>query len=118
MSEVLRRAFLEDLAAARDWATKSARDSLRGEFPVWSEHPAAFELLRSKLTSHEDADAFAAAVQDFVHIALHSVLVAVDGGSASAEVGRVRLVDVEGRSLGDGLHELFVEHLFETGRME
>ena len=51
-------------------------------------------------------------------MALHSTLVVVDGGTASAEIGRVRLVDEGGEPLGEGLHELFVDHLFDTGRME
>lgn len=60
--------------------------------------------------------AFADAVQECVQVAIHSALVAIDGGSASAEVGVVQLVDEEGRSLGEGLHELWVDHLFDPGR--
>ena len=49
---------------------------------------------------------------------LNSVLTTIDGGTASAEVGRVELTDADGRALAEGLHELFVDHLFDTGRLE
>lgn len=114
----LRRAFFEDLAVIRDYARSSAQEALAGSRPASASTESAFELLRSKLTSAEEVEAFAAAVEDFVDVALHSALVAIDGGTASAEVGRVQLVDEAGESLGEGLHELFVDHLFDTGRME
>ena len=117
MSDALLPAFLEDLAVIRDHARTSAIDSFTGDIPVWPENIAAFERLRSKFDS-DDVAAVAAVIEDFVQVALHSVLVAIDGGTASAEVGRVHLVDAAGESLGEGLHELFVDHLFETGRME
>ena len=43
--------------------------------------------------------------------------VAIDGGSASAKVGRVHLADERGRPLSDALHEEYVDYLLETGRM-
>jgi hypothetical protein len=55
-------------------------------------------------------------VKDMVHEAVHSVLVAIDGGSASAEIGRVQLVSETGVPLGDALHEMYVDYLLETGR--
>ena len=118
VSEKLRWAFLEDLAVVRDQARTSALESFTGELPMWPESTEAFERLRTKLDSPDDVEALAAVVEEFVHVALHSVLVAVDGGSASAEVGRVTLVDGDGESLGEGLHELYVGHLFDTGRMQ
>ena len=48
---------------------------------------------------------------------LHSVLVTIDGGSRSAGIGRVSLVDADGRCAGEGLHEQFVDHLLRTGRL-
>jgi uncharacterized protein (DUF2267 family) len=118
MTDMLRQAFFRDLAGVRDHAAAKAREALADDPAAWTAVPAAFERLRSKLDSPEDAQAFAAAVEEFVDVVLHSVLVAIDGGSASAEVGRVWLVDEAGESLGEGLHELFVDYLFDTGRME
>jgi hypothetical protein len=117
MSDVL-RAFFEDLAREVDRATRSAREAmLRNDGPAWAEDPRPFNVLREKLRSEDEIDAFASAARDFVYVALHSTLVAIDGGSASAEVGRVWLVDEGGRRLGEGLHESFFDYLFETGRM-
>ena len=118
MNDALRRAVLEDLAVIRDQARNSALDTFSGGAPAWPEHREAFERIRALLDSDDDVDALATVIQEFVHVALHSVLVTIDGGTASAEVGRVDLVDPEGETLGDGLHELFVDHLFDTGRMQ
>lgn len=115
--EDLRRAFFEDLAITTEHARTTAKEALDGGDLVWPERPEAFEQLRSKLTTKEEIEAFASAVSEIVHVAVHSVLVTIDGGSASAEIGRVLLVDESGSPLGDGLHELFVDHLFDTGRM-
>lgn len=113
----LRRAFFEDLAVTTDDLRKTAKEALLGGDLVWPERPEAFARLRSRLTSEADREAFASAVAEIVDVAVLSILVAIDGGSASAEVGRVELVDETGQSLGDGLHELYVDHLFDTGRM-
>jgi hypothetical protein len=54
-----------------------------------------------------------------VKAALHSAMVTIDGGSRSAETVRVDLVKMEdGEPLvpSGGYHELFIEHLFDTGR--
>jgi len=118
MSEELRSAFLEDLAVVRDDAARHAREALTSERSMRVEQSGVFHRLSSVLDSPEDIEAFALAVQEVVHVALHSTLVAIDGGSASAEVGRVWLVGEDGQSLGEGLHELFIDHLFGTGRME
>lgn len=118
MSDELRRAFFEDLAVIRDRSASSAREALAGDGPVWAEHPHAFDRLRLRVRSPEDIEAFATAVEEFVHVALHSALVVVGGGAASAEVGRVRLVGEDGEPLGEGLVELFVDHLFASGRLK
>lgn len=114
----LRTAFFEDLAQARERAREMAREAMAGDPPLWADRPEVYERLRACLTTYDDVAAFADAVQECVQVAIHSALVAIDGGSASAEVGVLQLVDEEGRSLGDGLHELWIEHLFDTGRMD
>ena len=118
MSEELRRAFFEDLARIEDEALGDAREALSGpSVPDWVESEAAVTTLRAALTSRDQVDAMATFVKDMVHEAVHSVLVAIDGGSASAEVGRVQLVSENGVPLGDALHEMYVDYLLETGRM-
>jgi hypothetical protein len=118
MNNELRRAVFEDLAVIRDQSRSMARSALTSDSLVWTECPDVYERMRSLITSPDDVDVFATAVQEFVNVALHSVLVMIDGGTASAEVGRISLVDETGESLGEGLHEVFVEHLFDTGRLQ
>jgi hypothetical protein len=114
----LLRAFFEDLAGAEDTARAGARSLLEeDEVPIWVHDAEPVRVLRQALTSPEQVDAFSRVATDLVNIALHSALVAIDGGSASAEVGRVQLVDEAGENLGDGLHELYIDYLLETGRM-
>jgi hypothetical protein len=114
----LQRAFFEDLAQVEDAAMANAREALSGpEVPAWVESEDAVATLRASLKSRDQVDAMATFVRDMVHEAVHSVLVAIDGGSASAEVGRVHLADERGASLGDALHEYYVDYLLDTGRM-
>lgn len=49
---------------------------------------------------------------------INGVLTTIDGGTASAEVGRVELTDVDGHVLAEGLHERFVDYLFDSGRLQ
>lgn len=111
------KAFLEDLAQSEDWSRERARALMADNRPVMTVDSESVEILRRSLSSDQEADAFARVVTDFVHIALHSALVAIDGGCASAEVGSLELVEVGGDTLPGGLHELYVDHLFDTGRM-
>ncbi len=115
----LLNAFLEDLGQIEDDVAVTARECLASEpAPMWAPHPEAVSVLRSVLSSPEQIEALETVATDLVHIALHSALVVIDGGAASAEGGSLRLVDEHGESVGEGLHELFVDHLFESGRME
>jgi hypothetical protein len=118
VNEVLRNALFEDLARAEDEARSGTLATLTDtEIPVWVADREAVTVLRNALRSRKQIDALRAFVDEMVHSALHSALVSIDGGSASAEVGRIRIVDESGNTLGEGLHELFIDYLFETGRM-
>jgi hypothetical protein len=113
----LRQAFFEDLAQTEECAKEAAREVLTAqETPIWASDLAGVGVLRSTIRDSTLVEAAVSLVGEIAHIALHSALVAIDGGSSSAEVGRLLLVDTEGEPLGDGLHELFVDYLFETGR--
>jgi hypothetical protein len=114
----LQRAFFEDLAVIEDQAKGSVREVLAGpEIPVWVEAVDAVATLRAVLTTRDQVDAMAAFVQERVHTALHLALVAIDGASAGAAIGRVYLTDEHGRSLSDDLAQDYVEYLLDTGRM-
>jgi hypothetical protein len=118
VNEVLRNALFEDLALAEDEARSGTLATFTDtEMPVWVTDRKAVAALRNALRSRKQVDALCTFVGEMVHSALHSALVSIDGGSASAEVGRVRMVDERGVTLGEGLHELFIDYLFETGRL-
>jgi hypothetical protein len=119
MDPSLERAFFEDVARAEDLATEICRAGLSGEFGVLgAEHAAAFARLAAALERPEQEDALAAVVGSIAHLVVHSILVTLDGGTSSAEhpQGPVRLVDAAGGEARGGLHEWYVDHLFETGR--
>jgi hypothetical protein len=116
MSTELLKAFFGDLAAVHAWTAGGVQELFGSdELPLWvgDRDRPALDRLRAAIKQAECQADLLAAVQLFVYIALHSVLVTIDGGSASAEVGRIYLVDETGQSLGEGLHELFVDYLYE-----
>lgn len=117
MSEQLLTAFFEDLARAMDHWVEAVAQTV--EVPqrggAWTEDLATYERLGDALGGRTDdlRLVLAEAMQGL----LHSALTTLDGGTASAEIGRVRLVDDSGEELAEGLHELFVDHLLATGRL-
>lgn len=118
MNERLLHAFFEDLAKSEERAERAALEVVASpEIPIWVENHQAAEVLRGALSAPEHLEALATLVREVVHSALHSALVSIDGGSESAEVGQLDLVDAQGARLGDALHERYVDYLFETGRM-
>ncbi|GAA0808500.1 hypothetical protein [Spirilliplanes yamanashiensis] len=114
----LMRAFFEDLASDRDGVANTVREAISSpNLPIWVDDTEAVLTLRRCLTSPEQVDALARFVREMVCTAQHSALVAIDGGSASAEVGRLQLTDDHGHPLDGALHELYIGYLFDTGRM-
>jgi len=110
--------FFEDLAMTVDSARAAVREAVSADdMPIWVDDPRPVDFLRSVIHDSEGIDALVEFVSGRVISALHSALVTIDGGSASAEVGRIALVDDKGESLGEGLHELFIGYLFDTGRL-
>jgi hypothetical protein len=118
MTEQLRRAFFEDLAVTEQQTAEAVREAMTSEnVPIWVESAEAVTVLRGVLSRPAQVEAMATLAVELVHIALHSALVAIDGGSASAEVGNLYLVGADGRSIGEALHEDYVDHLLETGQL-
>jgi len=117
MSDQSASPFFESLARIEENAVSSAREALQGAPPIWAERPEVFVRLAEVCSTGEAAEDFAAAVWEFVHVAIHSALVVMDGGAADADVD-VQLTDGAGNSMGSGLHERFVDYLFETNRLE
>ncbi len=100
----MRLPFFEDFASSVDSTRHGVCEVMTAsELPIWVNDARAAEFLRSVLRDPEDVEKLAEFVVGFVTTALHSALVTIDGGSASAAVGRVELVDEAGESLGGWL---------------
>jgi hypothetical protein len=112
-------AFLEDLARSLDHWTESAVSALTDPASdlAWTEAPESFRRLQDSLKEPRNVADLRAAVADLLRGQIHSVLVSIDGGTALAEDFSLSLQDQHGTELGPGLHEKFVSHLFETGRL-
>lgn len=56
-------------------------------------------------------------VRDVLYGCLHDVFAVIDGDTGLPDFD-VGLFDDDGNEFGPGLHEWFVDHMFDTGRME
>jgi hypothetical protein len=112
------RAFFEDLAGTIDRTTADVARALRNpESPQW-EAQEELATLRTALTSPEQRRALETVVNEALRVLTHSILVTLDGGTEYADTyGTPQVLDREGRPFGDALHELFVDHLVESGRL-
>lgn len=114
-----RTALFEDLAnAAEGIARTTTRDWLATGTPDWldREDHEARERLAKALDSEDLQAALERVLIEDMWTLLHSVFVAIEGGTSAAEVVSLDLVDDKNVSLGPGLNERFVGYLFETGR--
>jgi len=116
----LREQFLEELARSLDFwvgettaALTDPQQDLR-----WTDDAEAFKRIQqpAKQAGLAPKDLETVLRECFRGFAV-SALTILDGGTELAVHGRVRLVDEGGVPLGEGLHDLFVEHLLDTGRM-
>jgi hypothetical protein len=111
------RVFFEDLAAAIDQITTDAAAAVRQPDEGKWDEVDALRVLRCALASSEQQQAFESVVNELLRVLTHSILVTIDGGTEYAETyGTPQLVHGDGEPFGEALHELFVEHLFDTGR--
>ncbi|MFC0864197.1 hypothetical protein ACFHYQ_18025 [Sphaerimonospora cavernae] len=119
MDENLQRAVLEDLAGAVDWWASTASEVLTDPEAdiAWADNQRAVGAIRGLLVDSEHAEEVNAAIFEVMRGLMHSALSVFDGATQSAEIGRVFIVDEAGEAVSGALHELFVEHLFETGRI-
>lgn len=118
MKEQLRTAFFEDLARAMDYWVDTVAKTVEDPDAsgTWMEERGPFERLHEVLGDR--AEYLRPVLAEGMRGLLNSVLTTIDGGTASAEVGVIELTNAEGEVLGVGLHELFVDHVFHTGRLE
>lgn len=118
------REFFEDLARFLDfWVDATAAPIADPEWTPeadrgWPQEVVwAFRTLRQVLTTPEHQSALRAVLFAGLSGLLHSALVTLDGGSALAEKFTLTLTTSDGHTLGPGLDEFWVGHLYDTGRL-
>lgn len=118
MNQQLLTAFFEDLAQALDYWVDTVVQAVASpqDGTTWMEAREPVERLNEALGGR--VDELRPVLAEGMRGLLNSVLATIDGGTASADVGHLELTDADGRALAHGLHELFVDHLFDTGRLE
>lgn len=112
--------LFEDIAVSMDSWVVAASEALIKPEPdlVWVEEPELYQRLQRTLaTAGVDANDLRKVFAECLRGFAVSILTSVDGGTALAEKGRVYLVDEDGDRLGEGLHDDFVSHLLDTGRL-
>ena len=112
--------FFEDIAVALDsWtATGTSAVTNAAENLQWTDDTEPYRLLQK---AFEDSGVGPETVRKVFSECLRgfavSILTGLDGGTALAEKGRIYVVDGNGEKLGEGLHNEFVGHLIDTGRL-
>jgi hypothetical protein len=113
--------FFEDLALSMETWTATASKALTDQTAdlMWVEKEEPYRkmwaaLIQGGVSEHTVAEVMSECFRGFAV----SFLTALDGGTALSEKGRLYLVNEMGSRLGsDDLHDGFVGHLFETGRV-
>jgi hypothetical protein len=113
------RAFFEQLAINLDYWTDTAVESLSdlSSDLRWAENPGAFRSVAGRLNTPEAEKELRIALREILRGQIHSILVAIDGGSAMAETTQLTVTDQDGHELPEGLHEYFIEYLAQTDRL-
>ncbi|WP_041942854.1 hypothetical protein [Variovorax paradoxus] len=112
--------LFEDIAVSMEFWTKSASKALTDRHANlgWVEEEEPYKkiqeaLMDSGVNELDVAKVFSELFRGFAV----SFLTALDGGTALAEKGRIYVVDENDVRLGEGLHQDFVGHLLDTGRL-
>lgn len=96
--------------------TDAATAVARPEDTGWEEEEA-LRVLHAALATPEQLYAFGSFVNEMLRVITHAILVTIDGGTEYSDAhGTPELVHGDGQPFGEALHELFVDHLLETGR--
>lgn len=113
--------LFEDIAVSMDSWTEAVADALTKPSAnlVWAESQEPYQRLQHAFASASvDGEDIKAVLTECLRGFAISILTAMDGGTALAEKGRIYLVDEDDERLGEGLHDDFVSHLLDTGRLQ
>lgn len=112
--------FFEDIAISMEHRTKVVSIALTNPHAEleWVEEQEPYRRIQHALENSGVAiEDVAKVVSECLRGFSVTLLTALDGGTALAEKGRLYVVDKEGTRLGEGLHDDFVGHLLDTGRL-
>ena len=112
--------LFEDVSRALDTWVSTVTDSLTRKDAqlAWADDAVPYRAISEALTTAGVApEAVRAVLSESMRGLAHSIFVALDGGTSLAEHGRLHVVDEQGESIGEGLHEGFVTHLVGSGRL-
>ncbi|MDP2229085.1 MAG: hypothetical protein Q8J78_16595 [Moraxellaceae bacterium] len=113
--------FFEDIAESMEYWGEAVSDALEKSDAdlSWVEEKEPYQRIQHALSnSGVSGDDLKQVLSECLRGFAVSILTSIDGGTTLAEKGRIYLVDADGKSLGDGLHDAFVRHLLDTGRLK
>ncbi|WP_440970756.1 histidine kinase [Peribacillus frigoritolerans] len=109
--------LLQNLKNIKDYWTKTAVDSLNPNSDlIWSENEDEYKILKTKLLSQEELNAYRKVQNEIIQGAIHSFLVMIDGGDELADKYLIDIVDRETRESlqkETALHEEFISYLLD-----
>lgn len=112
--------FYEDAAVALEhWADIASKAVTNKEANLeWVDAREPYEIIQDVvIKSGLDTAVFRNIFHECLRGFAVSILTVVDGGTALSEKGRVYLVNEDGLSLSDSLHDDFISYLLDTNRL-
>lgn len=109
--------FLEALSEQLDYWTEAIATSLTESGDTsWVQHQA--ELVRLRGASNRSSEEFdpRPLIREWLVGVFHSVLTVIDEGSPRQELPPLQ-IGADGAEFSPGLHERFMEHLVDSGRI-
>lgn len=111
------RLLFERLAEIKDyWVNASSEKLVDKSDLVWSDVESSYQILKQKLSSEAERDAYEKVTDNIIEGVIHSILVMIDGGDELADKLLLDLTEREtNKSLSEetALHEEFFSYLLE-----
>ena len=113
--------LFEDIAVSMEsWikATSEALENPDAEL-IWVDEKEPYERIQRAIANAGISDSdLKCVISECLRGFAVSILTMIDGGTELSEKGQVYLVDSDGNSFGDGLHDAFIMYLINTGRLK
>jgi hypothetical protein len=111
-------ALLEEIARCHAyWVSVAAEALCEPRDLGWSDSPEAYRIIAGALRQHGCGAEIRVTMEELMRGLVHSLLVILDGGTDLAR--QVTLtVQANGESVPAGIHELWVGHLIDSGRLK